>query len=171
MQVRAPCVQFPMTVPSVTRPQLPGDMAPTALEQAGVNMNFSAKGDLPFFSAKDPKNAAALQNASQFNDVTSRDLGNVAAATVGTMAGMTGGPTAVRGGLQVVKAAAKASPYVAASEGINYLRQKAGKAGKFIPPGAEMIPYFMMGAKGAPEAPAAAEGEAAASVPRGTSSE
>src|SRR5258708_5773173 len=75
MQVRGPSVQSPMSVPSVPRPQLPGDMAPTALEQAGVNMNFCAKGDLPFFSAKDPKNAAALQNAYQFNDVTSRDLG------------------------------------------------------------------------------------------------
>lgn len=148
--------------PGVPTPQVPGNLAPSALDQAGVKMSFSAKGDLPFFYANDPNNASAEQNAGQFNTVTQRDMGQVAGATAGTMAGMVGGPTAVTGGIGVAKAALKAAPYVAASEGINLLRQKLGTAGKFIPSGAEMIPYFMMGGgKGSAASASAAEAGAA----------
>ena len=42
--------------------------------------------------------------------------------------------------------ALKAAPYVAASEAINYARQNL-PGGKYIPPGAEMLPLFMSGGK------------------------
>jgi KTSC domain-containing protein len=76
------------------------------------------------------------------------------------IAGMAvGGPAAIAVGKipfvpQAAKAVWKAAPYIAASEAINYARQNL-PGGKYIPPGSEMIPWFMSFGKGgeAPKAP------------------
>jgi hypothetical protein len=60
---------------------------------------------------------------------------------------LTGLKTAAKAGIQSL-------PYVAASEGINYARQHL-PLGKYIPPGSEMLPFFMAGKSAEPSAASA----------------
>lgn len=79
------------------------------------------------------------------NEKYNAALGAGAAIPAAVMGGISAAP-AVR---PVLKQAAKAVPYVAASEAINYARQNL-PGGKYIPPGAEMLPLFMSGGKEEP---------------------
>lgn len=72
--------------------------------------------------------------------------GKVAAGLLGAGALATYGPAAIPAIYQAGKEAVKALPQVAAAEGINYARQNL-PGGKYIPPGAELLPFFMGGKK------------------------
>lgn len=89
-------------------------------------------------------------------------MAKVAGAGIGAGAAVVGGPLV----LPAVKAGMKALPYVAASEGINYARDHV-PGGKYIPPGAELLPLLMAGGEGKAPAPEA-EAETGSSVKVGT---
>lgn len=75
-----------------------------------------------------------------------------------------GGYSALPFLLPAAKSAIKALPVVAASEAINYARANL-PGGKYIPPGAELLPWFLGGGeKGAKPAQASAERELAPST-------
>ena len=93
-----------------------------------------------------PAERFALENPDQ-QGLLLGAAGIGAVGAVGVGAGLAG---PVMSGLKnMASGAIKAAPYIAASEAINYARQKM-PGGKFIPPGAEMLPLFMAGAKGEP---------------------
>jgi len=81
-------------------------------------------------------------------------MGKIAGAGIGAGALAAVGPGAL------LSAGRAAVPFLAA-EGINMARKKLGAAGKFIPPGAEMLPFLVGGGKKVPVAEA--EGETVAS--------
>lgn len=96
----------------------------------------------------DPK-MGAMMNPESLSPVGASMAGGVAAAGPLLIGGEAAGITAggMLGGLKTLASGAlKAAPYVAASEAINYARQQL-PGGKYIPPGAEMIPLFMSGGK------------------------
>lgn len=150
----------------LTRPDL---FAPPGVPRPQVPMSQSALGPI---QSGDPSQLPFGGMHGGSYDIAFRDpRGQISPETlkaeaVGGVAGAAASPFAAPLASrlpQVAKAAAKAVPYVAASEGINLLRQKMGAAGKFIPSGAEMLPYFMMGggSKGQAASESAAEAGAA----------
>lgn len=142
---------------ALTRPDL---VAPPGIQRPQApNMQESAAAQM-FLPQQNPqapppsKVPPSIQNAP---DWVGEAIGG---ATLGGLAAL-GGAQIPGGGMvgrflaRTAGAAVKAAPWIAASEAINYARQ-AIPGGKYIPPGAELLPLFMAGQG------KAAEGEAAA---------
>lgn len=143
-QVAASPVESPIPPPQIKLPQ-------QAMSQSALAPIDSSDPSIP--------KLGGLHAGSY--DIAPRVNGQIASSNSPEMAqAALGGALGVGGALlgpKILGPAVKAVPYIAASEAINLARQHL-PLGKYIPPGAEMLPFFMSGGK----APAAAEGKAAA---------
>ena len=97
-----------------------------------------------------PAERFALENPDQQGTLLGAAAIGAGGAAFGSGGAISAAAGPVMNGLKsMASGAIKAAPYVAASEAINYARQQL-PGGKYIPPGAEMIPLFMSGGKEEP---------------------
>jgi KTSC domain len=121
------------------------------MQQSTLGRLWGGPADAPSNFNKVPQ---SIQNAP---DSTGQAIGAVTLGGLGAL-----GAAQIPGVSRVAGAAVKMAPYIAASEGINLARQHL-PLGKYIPPGSELLPFFLAGGKGGSQAEAgtAAEAEAA----------